>query len=332
MNQILSTENNSTPRKNRSSFNELVDMRKIIIIFSVLLVVFAIVIGVASLYGILKKRNAGTSDVVELNKPQISIDKIGSLCVVKVMCDEGLEKVSYWWNDEDVNEIYLNGSTNPFVKQIEIPNGNNNVLNVKAVGSNNSAKEFTQTIGRGDTIVTPSTDKPEITWNFNSENKEITITARSEKGLLDLSYQWEGEEIHTTSSNTVGQKELKTVVIAKRGTNKIYITATDIEGNTQVKEETIAGVLAPEIKMILEDEQTLKLNIKHDKGFKKIIIKVNDEEFVYDENHPAYSIETTEININKTVDEGDLTVAISVYTLEEPEKEYYEEGHANIQR
>ena len=330
MNQILSTETYSTQKKQKSNFNQLIDMKKIILIFSILLIVFAIVIGIAILYGTLKNRNRNTGNETETNKPQISIDKIGSLCVVKVMYDEGLEKVSYWWNDEDVNEINLNGSTNPFIKNIDIPEGNNNVLNIKAVGTNNRVKEFSQNIDKNDIIISEEKEKPEITWNFDSDTKEITIIARSEKGLMNLSYQWEGEEIHTTASNTTNQKELRTVIEAKRGTNKIYMTATDVAGNTQVRDETIIGVLEPEIQMILENEQTLRINIKHDKGFKNITIKVNDEEFVYDENHPAYSIETTEININKTVDEGELSIKVSVYTREEPDKEYSREAHTTI--
>ena len=330
MNQILSTETYTSQNKPRSNFNQLVDMRKIILIFSVLLIAFAIVIGIAILYGTLKNRDKKPGNTEELNKPQISIDKIGSLCVVKVVYDEGLEKVSYWWNNEDVNEINLNGTTNPFIKNIDIPAGNNNVLNIRAVGKDNHVEEFSKKIGKDDTIVSTNAEKPEITWTFDSETKEITITARSEKGLMNLSYQWENEDVHTTSSNTANQKELRTVVQAKRGTNKIYITATDIEGNTQVKEDNIAGVLAPEIKMVIEDEQTLKINIKHDKGFKKIAINVNGDEFVYDENHPEYSIETTEINVSKTVEQGELNVVVSVYTREEPDKEYYEQGHANI--
>ena len=331
MNQILSTETYSTQKKPKSDYNQLIDMKKIILIFSILLIVFAIVIGTAVLYGILRNRDKGAG-IVEGNQPQISIDKTGGLCVVKVVYNEGLAKVSYWWNDEDVNEKNLNGSKKPYIEYIDIPEGNNNVLNIRAIGTNNSIKEFSQNIGKNDTIVSPNTEKPEITWSFDAETKEITITARSEKGLMNLSYQWEGEEINTIPSNVANQKELRAIVQAKRGTNKIYITATDVEGNTQVKEDNIAGVLAPEIKMVLEDEQTLKINVQHDKGFKKIAIKVNDEEFVYDENHPQYSIETTEININKTVDEGELTVKVSVYTREEPDKEYYEEGHTNIQR
>lgn len=50
MNQILSTENNHKQKRNRSN-SELLDMRKIMIIFSVLIIVFALVIVCATFYG-----------------------------------------------------------------------------------------------------------------------------------------------------------------------------------------------------------------------------------------------------------------------------------------
>ena len=74
MNQILSTENNNKEKapKNKS---ELLDMRKIIIIFSVLLIVFALVIIVAKIYGNIKQ-NEQESPTAILNKPTIEIENV----------------------------------------------------------------------------------------------------------------------------------------------------------------------------------------------------------------------------------------------------------------
>lgn len=55
MNQILSTENNHKQRKNQKN-SELLDMRKIMIIFSVLIIVFGLVIAGAKGYGMIKEK------------------------------------------------------------------------------------------------------------------------------------------------------------------------------------------------------------------------------------------------------------------------------------
>ena len=172
-------------------------------------------------------------------------------------------------------------------------------------------------------------EKPEINWIYNAETKIITITARSANGLIDLSYQWEGEDIVTKSSDRENQQEIQTEVEAKRGTNKIFITATDNKGNTQLKEDNIIGVLAPETQMIIENN-VLKIKVYHDMGFEKVTINVNGQEFVYDKNRPDYSIDLTEINIAKELELGRVEVLVKVNTREEPEKEYISQGQATI--
>lgn len=330
MNQILSTETYSTQKKNNS--NELFDMKKIIMIFSILAIVFAVVIASAAGYGAIKKRKKDIELPKEsLNKPQITVEKIGNICVLKVMYDEGIQKVSYWWSNEDVTEINWNNSTTPFIKNINIPNGTDNILYVTATGSDNSVNEYKINIEDGTTISGNEIEKPTINWVYNTETKTITITALSTNGLIDLSYQWEGEDIVTKSSDRENQQEIQTEVEAKRGTNKIYITATDAKGNTQLKEDNIVGVLAPEIQMVIENNSVLKVRVYHDMGFEKVIIKVNNQEFVYDKNRPDYSIDTTEINIAKDLDPGQINVSVTVNTREEPEKDYNSQGQANIE-
>lgn len=323
MNQILSTENNNKEKapKNKS---ELLDMRKIIIIFSVLLIVFALVIIVAKIYGNIKQ-NEQESPTAILNKPTIEIENVENICTLTVTYDEGLEKVTYWWNDEYAIERNMNGSTTPFITQIVIPQGDSNTLHVEATGIDGSSNQIEQTFGEGSGV---DTEKPEISWYYQSG--KIDIIAKSDKGIKNLTYYWEGEEPQTVSATETNQNELSITIDAKRGTNKIYIIATDIENNTQEKEVTIQGIYEPEINFYIENPRTLRISINHDMGFKKVIIKINDQEQVYDENSPQYSTEITQITAGIDLPPGRVNVEIRVYTLEEPEKEYYKSGWADI--
>ena len=140
----------------------------------------------------------------------------------------------------------------------------------------------------------------------------------------------ENEVIIATTEET--QTELTTTIDAKRGTNEISITAVDKEGNTQVKNVIIVGVIAPEIKVELVNNKTIRINVDHDMGFKKVVMSVNEHELVYDENHPQYSQANTNLNTSIDVGPGPVTVKVTVYTLEEEEKAYTYEASTQITR
>lgn len=327
MNQILSTQNNNKHKKSNNS--QMLDMRKIIIIFSVLIAVFALVIVGAKIYGMIKENSKDNDKPVQLlNKPTISIDKAENICTLTISYDEGLDKISYYWNnDEDIKEQSMNGFTEPVTIQTIIPEGDYNVLHVKATGIDGSVNEMNQEFAVQD-VQDPN--KPKISWYYNEQTRKIDIIAESEKGIKNLTYKWEGEEEVVIENTNENQKELSTTIDAKRGTNEISITATDLEGNTQIKDDIIQGIYAPEILVQLVNNKTIVVNINHDMGFKKANINVNGEELIYDENHPQYSSEITNLNTSVDVGPGTVTVKISVYTLEEEDKEYTYEASAQI--
>lgn len=326
MNQILSTENNYKQKKPRNN-SELLDMRKIIIVFSALILILALVIIGAKTYGIIKEKSKDKQDPIQLlNKPNIKVTKVENQCILNIEYDEGIEKISYWWNDGDVKIKNVNGSTKQMFS-IDIPTGDYNTLHVTASGTDGSLSELKQEF----TVEGIERGKPKISWTYNKETTEITIVASSENGIKSLTYQWEGEEEKTISAAENNQKQLSVTILAKRGINSIRITATDRQGNIQEKNETINGILRPEIQMRLENGNMLKISIKHDMGFKKVRIKINGQEQIYDENTPQYSKDITELNIGVEAPVGRLDVEVWVYTLEQPEEEYYDHKWAEVQ-
>lgn len=326
MNQILSTENNYKQRKQKNH-SELLDMRKVIIVFSILIILFALVILGAKIYVMIKekKQNENESTVEILNKPKIIVTVIENQCRIEVEYDEGLKEISYRWNNEEEIRRNMNGSTS-IKTPLEIPEGNYNKLYIKAIGVDGSVNEKEQEFSLEGTTIDET--KPQILCFY--EAGKVEIIAKSSKGIQNLTYKWGEEEAKTINSTEDNQKELTTIIDAKRGTNTIYITATDIDGNIQEKSVPIQGVLAPEINLQIENPNLLKINIKHDMGFKMVKMKINGQEQIYDANNPQYSEEITELNVNLEVPPGLLEVEISVYTLEEPDKEYKKIGHQQI--
>lgn len=325
MNQILSTGNNN--KKNKKS-RQMLDMRKIVIIFSLLILVFAIIIVGVKIFGIIKEKKDNNNDPISLlNKPTINIEKADNICTLTVSYDEGLSKVTYYWNEEDELIKNMNGSTIPFTTQIIIPDGDYNTLYVEAIGIDGSVNSVEKVF---EVAEAEDKNKPKITWFYNEETRKIDIIAESQKGIKNLAYQWEGEEQVVIKATEEKQKKLSTTIEAKRGTNEITITATDLEGNVQTKNEIIQGIYAPTFSVQLINNKTIAINIFHDMGFKKVKIDVNGAELIYDESDPQYSPEITNINTSIDVEPGTVTVKISVYTLEEEEKEYTYEASTKI--
>lgn len=275
-----------------------------------------------------QKENGRNTKVEELNKPQIRVTQTEQICTLTIQYDEGLDKISYYWNNEtNIIEENLNGMTQPFIKQILRPEGEYNILHIKATGIDGSVNEVHQEL---ELINTQQPDKPKIEWYYNEETSEIDIIVESEKGINNLTYQWENDEEMVVESTEENQKKLAVTIDAKRGTNRITITATDSEGNTQKKETIILGIYKPEFKVQLINNDTIVVDVSHDKGFKKVIIDINGTELVYDETHPQYSKDITHLDTSVHVEPGTANVKIKVYTLEAEEKEYSFNGSVQV--
>lgn len=305
MNQILINQDKNKQKRKKTT--ELLDMRKVIIVFSVLIIIVALVIVGAKLYGNLRDKDEDTP-IANLNKPVIEIEQVEQQCRIIISYDEGLSKIIYSWNDGDNVERNMNGSTRPYETLINIPDEDENILYVKAIGMDNSENELTKVFKKEE-----ETGKPEINWIKEDGTNIMTITATSEKGIEQLTYQWENEEIVTIEGN--GNKRVQEIIEIKRGTNKIYITAKDMEGNEQKKEEFLVCIFLPEIDAYIQDN-VLNMTVKHDMGLKKVIFKINDAELVYDENNPQYEPGLQEVKMNLPLEPGKYTVEITAYSLE----------------
>lgn len=305
MNQILISENKS--KKNKTS---TVNKKKIVIIFAILVIIFALIIAFSKIYELIKRKEAN-SQIGILNKPSIEIQPVEDECKIQIMYEGGMDKFIYSWNDGETKERNLNGSTS-LKTTIDIPRGNSNTLYVKVIGMDNSENEITKVFTKDE----KEENLPEITWQQINGTNNMIITVNSKLGIDNLKYQWEDDEPVVIEGE--GKEEIEITIDIKRGTNKINIIATDIEGNTQTKEENIVGILYPEIEVYAQDA-ILYIKVTHDKGFKKIVFKVNDQELVYDENNYQYNENLKEIKTQVPLSPGKTFVEVTAYSLEHEE-------------
>lgn len=326
MNQILSTENSYKPHN--TGGEKLLDMRKIIIIFSILIVVFAIVILAAVGYGKIREKSSKGA-IANLNRPTIKVEPKDNKCSITVEYDEGLDKVSFWWNDSnEIEEKNMNGGAK-CITSIDIPINDYNVLHIRATGKDGSTSELDQEVTTAN-ATDDDPNKPKISFFF-SEAGDITIVITSDKGLKSVSYSWEDEEEIIMEPDEVGQTKMEFTIEGKRGTNKIKVKAVDIDDNEKTKEQLTVGIHKPEFNIVLNHGNMLSIDIDHDSGFKKVIITINGQQVVYDESYLGYSKDTTHIDVDLEVPNGHLVVDVEVYTLESPDKAETWHREADVQ-
>lgn len=308
MNQILITE------KGNKGKGIGIDTKKVIAIFATLSIAFALIFVIPKTYNLIKEKGKIGTPIDKLNKPEITISREDNVCKIDIAYDVGIDKITYWWNDDEVIEKNMNGSTSPISLQLMIPGNLSNIIHVKVTGIDGSSNELNQIFNEeGDFVVY---------WYHREGTNEMDITAKSVNGIKQITYEWEGEEPVTVEATGEDEKEFTTTIEIKRGTNKLYVTATDLEGNIKQKEELIVGRHIPEITATIREKHMLEIHVIHDMGFKKIVIHLNGEEFVYDENHPDYSTQTKNLGVDVEVPTGTVELEVEVYTLEEENKKY----------
>ncbi len=306
MNQILLTEKNNKQNYRGNS----IDLKRMIIVFSILIIVFAIVILIAKFAG---KNRKGKI----ISKPQVQIEQLeNEKCKVSINYNTGIESVSYWWNSEKEKITKnINGETQ-FNVEIDIPE-NCNEIHVTAKGTDGKQNEF----------IKEMQFEPQVDLYYDG-NSVIKITAKYRNGLKSIQYHWENEEAQIVEVN--GENEKTVSLAASRGTNRLYVTVVGQDEKIIAKEQNFVGVLEPEINFSIEEGNILVVNIKHDKGFKKIILRVGEEEAIYDENYPDYSEEQHDITSKIPLQQGRTDIEVIVYTLEQPEKAYSRQRYTQI--
>lgn len=304
MNQILFTSNNN--KKNNYNYNKS-DTTKIIKVFCIIIILIAAVIGSMKAYEFYKNR----SQTKEAVTPDISIvaqgEKPENLTIIAA-CEDGIDYISYTWNNETENKINLNGSTT-FERMIDIPKEANSVLDVEVVSKRGLTVKKQETFNENGDKEKPTIDSITIV------DSKLQITVSDNNEIKDLKYQWENEDEVVIEPDENSKKTMQTQIDIKRGTAKLLITVTDTAGNEESISKVITGVNEPEITAI-KYGNIVRITVSHDMGFKKIIYTVNNKVYTYDENYSKYSKDEKELQIDFPLVEGENKIEVQAYSLE----------------
>lgn len=164
----------------------------------------------------------------------ITLTKVDrNIITINVQNEKGLSKVTYSLNGVEAQVIEINGDT--FIEEsiVDVPVGENTV-HVLAIDSKGRETEKQENI----TIDAP---KPEIELSVVGNDIKITITSETE--LSEIKYKWneeneKKENMATYENKNSFEKKLEIPI----GKNTLTIIATDINGETTEKTQTIKGV------------------------------------------------------------------------------------------
>ena len=316
MNQILSTASSQNKgkkkkEKNKTSGNRNFEpniMKRAVIIFSILLIAFAIVIISVKLVQIIKN-NSQNNRIAQLNKPEITIEIVDEDTVrINVSYDEDITKLTWWWNN-DLSQIEERNKNMKSIN-VPIPDGESNTLHVEVIGADGSTNSTEETITRDLTTT--------IEMNQIPDSDNMEIIARSENGIKQLVYYWNDEQAIVVPATGNNQKELRTTIQLKRGTNTLHTIVTDNEGNTEEKEEMFHCVKEPEITVEANmDQMIMVITVSHDMGLSLIEFEINGRQITYDENYPTYNPTKTKLTFTASLKPGIVnTVEITAYSNE----------------
>lgn len=282
-------------------------IKRAAIIFSIILIVFAVVIIAVKLIPMIGKSSGSSAPNAEINKPQIIISRLDENTIsLSVKYTEEITKLRYWWN-EDLEHI--EEKNNKILSmEVTIPEGEVNTIHIEVQDKTGTITELSQDLVR---------EKPKIQFIKNGDS--IDIIATSDKGISSLVYYWNDEEANTVIPTEDSEYELSTTIEMRRGMNTLYAILTDSEGNTEQLDEMIKGVKKPEVKIQFSEDQLLAvIIISHDMGLEKIEFDVNGKETIFDSSKSGYDSEKTSYRFKVAIKPGIVnTVTVRAYSNED---------------
>lgn len=293
MNQILAFHNFGNSKE---------EMKKAIRVFSLLIVLFAIILIAEGLYGYNQLKNKK----VDIDTPEIKIIRNNGTTKLNIYSIIGVQKVIYSWSD-GVETIVEKTGENEFELDIDPLIGTND-FNIKIIDSDgntiiydpikiafegneenvvNNNEQVDENIDWEVAIKTDTT-KPKI--NLSATKGKIVINVVDNVKMSYITYAWnDGEETKVTGLSE-DEKSLDVEIDAKKGDNILKIKAYDKAGNVEELEKEVHGTDGPNIDVKKENGKIV-VKVTDEYGITKIKYNFNGEEKTIDNiNQNAYEL------------------------------------------
>lgn len=316
MNQILSmgsnfnndnnknvqpNKNKSKQKTNKQTYTEpsnKANINSILKVFSVLLILFGIILIADSTYGLITSKPKLKDNI------KITTENIGAEATIKVSAEKPIKELTYKWGQGEETVIQGNGTVQ-LETVIEIPNGNN-ILNIKVTDYYGNKSEYQKQ------YINERNDKTKPTIDITVTGNSLNITANDETEMLYLTYKWNDEQETRIDieANQQDKKQIQTSTEVKKGENTLTIVAVDKDGNKTTRTEKIKGANKPTFTVSTEGTNIV-INAKDEEGINKISITVDGVTTDTGET----PINKKEITAKQELTPGSHTITITVTNM-----------------
>lgn len=311
MNQILEY----SPNKNSGGGASGSD--KIVRIFALILIIFALCFIAVGGYGFIKKNK----NVTDVNAPtqteaKIEVEVSDTTATIKVSHDKAIEKVIYSW-DNDKEIVDKGNGTSQKEIEIQLPAGEH-TLTIKVVDVDGFETSYKKSITseNGTDIVNPEI-KIVVT-----EDKKLKITATDETEIAYVTYKWNNDEEIVVDERDEEKKKIEFEIEILKGNNDLTVIAVDANNRTTTENKSFSGVTKPEVKItVASDKKSIHVDCFHEKGLKKVTLNSNGTDY-----DVAIGDETpTDVNFDFALPEGNATIKVTATSVDDTVTEATEE-------
>ncbi len=301
MNQILDYN------PNKSSGGGSSGSDKIVRVFAILLIIFAICLLGSGAYGLYKKNSEKTKPVATQTKAQISVEQEETTGIIKVSHDKAIEKLIYSWDNEKEINNKGNGESTMEVEIALI--AGEHTLNIKVVDIDGVESTYEEVI-----ISENGEDKiyPVITLDVDNVTKKLVITVTDETALDFVTYRWNNEEEQRIDVDE-DEKKIEFDIEILKGQNDLTIVAVDKNNNTTTEQKNLKGVTKPDVKItVAADKKSADVYCYHENGIEGINVKLND----ISQDVPLEEAGAKEAGFQITLVEGENDITVTATSVD----------------
>ena len=295
MNQILFTQD----KRNSNSQ----DTKKIVLFFSVSLIIFGFILFGQGVYGIVKKDSTQVNKDDETTTISLQQNNSGEV-IINVNSQTIISELIYYWNSEASQTISGNGNTT--MQQIITMPAGQNTLTVKTIDVNGKQKTETQTFKL-------DVDKPNISLSVIGNKIKIAVDSKAD--LAYITYKWNNEQEKKMDMTTFEDKtKFETEIEIQKGKNTLMITAVDIYENKSEKSQEINGISKPVIEPTINEPYITFTVTSEEDDIKTIEFFYNGKNYKITEDAIKKSQNAKKVSYKLTLEKGKNTLIVKATT------------------
>lgn len=301
MNQILYVQGKKK--------NQPADIKKISLFFAVAMILLGVTLVGQGSYAIFSngKASGNNNTVAENTKPQVEVTREEDDIVIAVTHDKAIQKIVYYWNEEQEETIEGNNRTS-LSEVVPLPFGTN-TLNVAVIDINGQETKYQKE------YVVEGDGTPVIDLALTTNNK-IKITAQDAQSLKYVLYTWNNGQETKVEANADNLKIIEQEIDIPLGQNTLKVQAVNQKEVSTTKELDVKGVKGPNVELVKQGDTAL-IRVSDDIIIERIEITLNGKNYKLDVASKNY----TNLEYKQKLEQGENILIVKAYNKDGGVKE-----------